>query len=433
VSSGVTARFRRPRRPGSTGGIEMGSEQRTRGLWKEEKGLLESLRILDLTWVLGGPYAGQLLAQLGAEVIKVESPSGDPSREIPPYFFDGDSSFFLSVNRGKSSIVIDLKTSAGLEVFYDLVRESDAVIYGYAPDVPRRLGIDYESLRKVNPRICVGQLIGLHDEGEYVRAPAYDLIVQALGGIMSINGYADRPPARVGYQIADLAGGAFLALGVCGALAGRTATEGSLVQVSLLDCQLALLTWQAQNYFISGEVPQATGPRSPMIAPSEVFAAADGAYLAVSPTGTKFWTSFCDVIGLPELADDPRYVTRIGRLENVEELARVIAERIAARPAEDWLRRFAERRVPVAPVLNVAEAVHQPLARLRNMTEAVTNPATSNSTEFLGNPFKYEKSKPLAYPPQRGQDTAEVLTSVCGYSASKIEELSRDGSIGVGR
>lgn len=393
--------------------------------------MLESLRILDLTWVLGGPYAGQLLAQLGAEVIKVESPSGDPSREIPPYFFDGDSSFFLSVNRGKSSVVIDLKSPEGLEVFYDLVRESDAVIYGYAPDVPKRLGIDYESLRAINPRICVGQLIGLHDGGDFARAPAYDLIVQALGGIMSINGYPDRPPARVGYQIADLAGGAYLALAVCGALAGRTATEGGQVQVSLLDCQLALLTWQAQNYFISGEVPQASGSRSPMIAPSEVFAAADGTYLAVSPTGTKFWTSFCEVIGLPELAKDPRFATRIGRLENVEELAEIIAERFQTKTSADWLESFAAERVPVAPVLNVAEAVRQPLAHLRNMTETVTNPATNHATEFLGNPFKYEKSGPLSYPPQRGEDTAEVLKNVCGYSNEKIAELSQNGSIGV--
>jgi len=395
--------------------------------------LLESLRILDLTWVLGGPYAGQLLAQLGADVIKVESPSGDPSREIPPYFFDGDSSFFLSVNRGKSSVVIDLKTASGLEVFYDLVRESDAVMYGYAPDVPRRLGIDYESLRAVNPRICVGQLIGLHDKGEFVRAPAYDLIVQALGGIMSINGYPDRPPSRVGYQIADLAGGSFLALAVCGALAGRTPTEGSHVQVSLLDCQLALLTWQAQNYFISGEVPQASGSRSPMIAPSEVFAAADGTYLAVSPTGTKFWTSFCQVIGLSELADDPRFDSRLGRLENVEELAEIISEQIRSKTSADWLRRFAAERVPVAPVLNVEEAVRQPVARLRNMTETVVNPSTSNTTEFLGNPFKYEKSKPLPYPPQRGQDTTDVLKRVCGYTDDRIDELSRDGSIGVSK
>lgn len=395
--------------------------------------MLESLRILDLTWVLGGPYAGQLLAQLGAEVIKIESPSGDPSREIPPHFFDGDSSFFLSVNRGKSSVVIDLKMPSGRQVFYDLVQESDAVIYGYAPDVPNRLGIDYESLRRINPRICVGQLIGLHDGGEFARAPAYDLIVQALGGIMSITGYPDRPPARVGYQIADLAGGAFLALGLCAALAGRTATEGSLVQVSLLDCQLALLTWQAQNYFISGEVPTASGSRSPMIAPSEVFAAADGTHLAVSPTGTKFWTSFCNVIGLPELASDPRFSTRITRLENAEELAQILSERIASKSSEDWLQRFAEQRVPVAPVLDVAQAVRQPLAYMRNMTESVVNPTTNNSTEFLGNPFKYEKSSPLPYPPRRGQDTAEVLTRVCGYTEHRIDELSRDGSIGVHR
>lgn len=168
-----------------------------------------------------------------------------------------------------------------------------------------------------------------------------------------------------------------------------------------------------------------------MIAPSEVFAAADGTYLAVSPTGTKFWTAFCEVVGFPELADDPRFSTRLARLEHAEELAQILSERIASKTSEDWLQRFAERRVPVGPVLDVAQAVRQPLAHLRNMTETVTNPVTNNTTEFLGNPFKYENSSPLAYPPQRGQDTADVLEKVCGYSRDRIDELSGDGAIGV--
>jgi len=395
--------------------------------------VLKGLRVLDLTWVLGGPYAGQLLSQLGAEVIKVESPAGDPARAIPPHFFHGDSSFFLSVNRGKAGVAIDLKTEPGLEAFYDLVRVSDAVIYGYAPDVPKRLGIDYETLRGIKRDICVGQLIGLHDGDGYERAPAYDLIAQALGGVMSITGNEGGPPARVGYQIADLAGGAFLATAVCAALAGRTPEEGGHVQVSLLDCQLALLTWQAQNHFVSGVCPGPQGSRSPMTVPSEVFATADGRYLAVSPTGTKFWESFCRLIGLPELVDDPRFATRSARLENVDELSRLISGRLAMRPSQEWLERFAAERVPVAPVLTVPEAVRQPVARLRDMVEEVPHPDAGDSLEFLGNPFKYEDSAFLRYPPAIGEHTAEVLSELCGYDHERISELQAIGAIGVKR
>lgn len=173
--------------------------------------MLDGVRILDLTWVLGGPFAGQLLAQLGAEVIKVESPNGDMARTYPPVFFNGDSSFFLSVNRGKRSICIDLKHPEGKRAFDDLVRNCDAVIYGFTPGVPQRLGIDFDSLRKINPRISVGQIIGLHDDEGHADKPAFDLVVQALGGVMGITGHAGMPPVRIGYQIADLAGGLYLA------------------------------------------------------------------------------------------------------------------------------------------------------------------------------------------------------------------------------
>jgi len=393
---------------------------------------LESMRVLDLTWVLGGPFAGQLLSQLGAEVIKVETPAGDPARAIPPYMFEGDSSFFLSVNRGKSSVVIDLKNKKGLAAFYDLVKVSDAVIYSYAPDVPERLGIDYEQLRKINPRICVGQLIGLHDSDGYARSPAYDLIAQALGGVMSITGQKGAPPSRVGYQVADLVGGAFLALATSSALAGRTEKRGSRVQVSLLDCQLAMLAWQAQNYFISGVIPGPMGSRSPMTTPSEAFRAADGRYLAVSPTGTEFWQAFCRVLGMPEVAEDPRFTTRAARFDNVDALSGLIAARIAERDSEEWLKLFAEARVPVAPVLNVAEAVNQPLAKLREMVETVPHRRTGATLEFLGNPFKYEGRQPLEYPPALGEDTQDVFRKLCGYSDEHIQELISAGAIGTG-
>ncbi|MCX7161052.1 MAG: CoA transferase, partial [Proteobacteria bacterium] len=328
--------------------------------------MLDGVKILDLSHVLGGPFAGQLLAQLGAEVYKVESPEGDYSRTVPPHWFEGDSSFFLSCNRGKKSVVLDLKHPDGKQALYDLVKAADAVIYGFAPDVPKRLGIDFDSLAKINPRIVVGELIGLHDEPPYSKAPSFDLIVQALAGFMSLTGEPGRTPVRAGYQVADLAGGLYLAVGTLGALyKALKSGKGRKVQVSLLDCQIAMLTWQAQNYFISGEVPGATGARHPMIAPSEVFKCADGEWLAVSPTGEGFWREFCKVTGLPDLVTDPRFSTPKARVENVEALAAVLGKAFAAKPAAQWEAEFFAARVPAGKVKDVGEAVGQPVVALR--------------------------------------------------------------------
>lgn len=392
--------------------------------------MLGAARILDLTWVLGGPFAGQLLAQLGAEVIKIEPPEGDLSRAVPPHFFEGDSSFFLSVNRGKRGVAIDLKHPQGISAFYDLVRKADAVIYGFAPDVPARLGLDYETLRSVNPRISVGQLIGLHDEGEYGRAPAYDVIVQAMGGVMSITGEPGRPPARVGYQIADLAGGLYLALGTCGALfKGAREGIGGHVQVSLFDCQLSLLTWQAQNFFVDGTVPGPMGTRSPMTTPSEAFRCADDRYMAVSPTGDHFWRDFCRVIGRPDLIEDERFATRPARSRNQVLLAELLAPVFAARPSQAWSEEFFTARVPAAPVMSVPEALGHPLAMLRSMVEQVPRPQSGNTVGMIGNPFKSSDQETLAYPPAVGAATRAVFSQVCDYLPEQIDALLAAGAL----
>jgi crotonobetainyl-CoA:carnitine CoA-transferase CaiB-like acyl-CoA transferase len=392
--------------------------------------MLDGVRILDLSHVLGGPFAGQLLAQLGAEVVKVESPEGDYSRTVPPHWFEGDSSFFLSCNRGKKSVVLDLKQAEGKQALYDLVKASDAVIYGFAPDVPKRLGIDFDSLARINPRIVVGELIGLHDQPPYSKAPSFDLIVQAIGGFMSLTGEAGRTPVRAGYQIADLAGGLYLALGTLGALfKALKSGKGTKLQVSLLDCQIAMLTWQAQNYFISGEVPKAGGARHPMIAPSEVFKCADGEWLAVSPTGEGFWRDFCAALGQPELATDPRFASPKARIANVDALAAVLSKAFAAKPAKQWEDEFFAARVPAGKVYDVAEAVGQPLAQLRAMVDELPHPQTGNLMRLLGSAFKFADSPKLAYPPALGQHTNEVLKGVCGYPDAKLQALAASGAI----
>jgi CoA:oxalate CoA-transferase len=388
--------------------------------------MLADFRILDLTWVLGGPFAGQLLAQLGAEVIKIEPLEGDLSRRVSSHTteFDGDSGFFLSVNRGKSSLALDLKRPEGRSVMYDLVRKADAVIYGFAPAVPARLGLDRESLHKVNPKLTIAQLIGLHDEPPYADAPAFDLVVQAMAGVMSITGERDGAPVRVGYQVADLVGGLYLALGcVGGMLKSLKQGKGELVQVSLLDCQLAMLTWQAQNYFISGVQPFANGARHPVIAPSDIYPCADGKFIAVSPTGQQFWEEFCVAIGRPDIAKDPRFDHPVKRINNVLALTEVLSDVFRSRPSSEWGAHLFAERIPAAPVNGVAEAVAQPLALLRKMVEPLESPRGAGILKFLGNPIKYEAGSPLSYPPPHGAHTREILERVCGYDAAAIDRL----------
>ncbi len=388
--------------------------------------MLADFRVLDLTWVLGGPFAGQLLAQLGAEVIKVEPLDGDLSRRVSSHSteFNGDSGFFLSVNRGKSSIALDLKRPEGRAVVYDLARRSDAVMYGFAPRVPARLGLDRASLHKINPKLTIAQLIGLHDEAPYEDAPAFDLIVQAMAGVMSITGERDGAPVRVGYQVADLVGGLYLALACVGGMLKSLKTgRGELVQISLLDCQLAMLTWQAQNYFISGEQPVATGARHPVIAPSDIYRCADGKFIAISPTGQQFWERFCCAIGRPEMATDPRFSSPKSRVANVSALTQILTDVFRSATSSQWGAKLFAERVPASPVNSVAEALSQPLARLRGMVEEIADPLNAGALKFLGNPFKYESRKPLSYPPKRGAQSREILARVCGYDGGTIDRL----------
>jgi CoA:oxalate CoA-transferase len=393
--------------------------------------VLDSVRILDLTWVLGGPYATMLLAQLGADIIKVETASGDMSRKIPPYYVDGESTFFLSVNRGKRSVVLDLKHEEGAATFRDLVRHADAVIYNMTPRAPRRLGIDHATLLAVNPRICVVEMIGLHDEGAYATFPAFDLAIQALSGIMSITGEADGKPVRVGYQIADLAGGLYLALGAVAALlrAFRTG-QGQHVQISLLDCQIALLTWQAQNYLVSGKVPGRLGARHPMIAPSDAFQGSDGGHFVVSPAEV-FWKRFCRSIGRIDLIDDPRFATAGARIEHVGALSDELKHTFGTKPAKEWIAMMTRDQIPAAMVNSVADALAEPVVGLRHMLETVVDPASGAAIRFLGNTFKYGGARPLAYPPRLGEHTGEVLREVCGYESARIDALARAGAIGL--
>lgn len=394
--------------------------------------MLSGKRILDLSWVLGGPFAGQLLAQLGAEVIKVEALDGDYARRVPPLLDSGESPFFLSVNRGKQSIALDLKSPEGKQALNDLVRESDAVIYGFAPSVPQRLGLDFETLSQINPRIVVGQIIGLHDKDEWADAPAFDLMLQAMSGVMSITGEEGGKPVRVGYQAADLVGGLYLALGTAAALAKALATgKGEQVQISLLDAQLAMLTWQAQGWLSGGPLPKATGARHAMIAPSDTYLAKDGKWLALAPTGEPFWIKLCETMGRADLPRDPRFATGAARIQNIDALTQELSDAIGTRSSTEWLVLFKQARVPAAVVQNVEEALSHPLTAARDMVQDVARTDSQETVRMLGNPFKFSGMPDLPFPPPFAQDTVDVLQRVAGYSSDRIEALHRAGAIRV--
>ncbi len=394
--------------------------------------MLSGKRILDLSWVLGGPFAGQLLAQLGAEVIKVEALDGDLARRVPPVSETQYSPFFLSVNRGKRSIALDLKSPGGRQALYDLVRTADAVIYGFAPSVPQRLGLDFGSLSAVNPRIVVAQIIGLHDEGEWADAPAFDLMLQALSGVMSITGEEGGKPVRVGYQVADLAGGLYLALATVAALVKALTTgRGEQVQISLYDAQIAMLTWQAQGWLCGGPVPRATGARHAMIAPSDTYLTADGQWIALAPTGEAFWRKLCETLGSPALTDDPRFASPAARIGNIEALTAELGALVATRPAAEWLALFAAARVPASLVHSVDEALRSPLTQARRMVEPVPRPGTGEAVEMLGNPFKYGGTPVLGYPPAFAADTADVLQRLAGYTPEQVTALAKAGAIAL--
>ena len=392
--------------------------------------MLSGTLVLDLSWVLGGPFAGQLLAQLGADVVKIEALDGDYARRVPPVSDTQDSPFFLSVNRGKRSVAIDLKSVDGKQAFDALVRKADAVIYGFAPSVPARLGLDFATLSAMNPRIVVAQIVGLDDKGEYANAPAFDLMLQAMAGVMSITGEQGGKPVRVGYQVADLAGGLYLALATTAALVkALTSGQGEHVQVSLFDAQIAMLTWQAQGWLCGGPVPQATGARHAMIAPSDTYLAADGKWIALAPTGDAFWRKLCNAIGRPELALDTRFGDAAGRIGHVDALTTELGHAICQKTSGEWLGIFNEARVPAAVVQSIDEALQHPLVQARQMVELVTKPGSADTVSMLGNPFKYEGTPFLAYPPGFGADTVDVLRRVAGYTPEQIEALAQAGAI----
>jgi len=398
-------------------------------------GPLSGFRILDLTRHLAGPFASMMLADMGAEVIKVEIPPiGDLVRNSGPYFREGESSYFIVVNRNKKSVVVDLKKPGGKEVLLDLASHVDVVFDNFRAGVAKRLGVDYATLAARDSRIVCCSVTGFGSTGPYAHKPGLDLTIQALSGGMSVTGEPGRPPVRAGIPIADFTGAMMAAIGIQSALLERERTgKGQNVTTSLLAGQISLLSYLASAYWFSGKAPAPAGSGHLGNVPYRAYATRDK-YLTVDGHTEKFWPLFCKAIGMPELVTNPDYADREQRVRNRHVVDTLIENRLSTRTRAEWLAAFDAEGVPCAPVNDVAEALADP--------QVASQDLVIDMQHTLGFPFRaircpieFSAHEALEYrsPPTLGQHTREVLTGLLGYPEARVDALEKSGTVGASR
>jgi crotonobetainyl-CoA:carnitine CoA-transferase CaiB-like acyl-CoA transferase len=385
---------------------------------------LDGITILDLTRVLSGPYCTMLLADMGARVIKVEQPDkGDDTRAWGPPFLDGESTYFLSINRNKESVTLDFKHPDGQALLERLIAGADVLVENFRPGTLTKRGLDYEALSKKYPRLVYCSISGFGQTGPRSTQPGYDAIMQAEGGLMSITGTADGPPVRLGVAIVDIVSGMFAAYGVAMALLARERSgKGQEVDLAMLDATVALLTYQAGNYFASGKVPARLGNRHPSIVPYETFTASDGDFvLAVG--NDEQWRKFCAVARLPE---DERFATNRQRVAGYDALRPFVADRLKEQPRQHWIDALTTAGVPCGSVRNFDELFADPQLDAREMIALVEH-ATIGPLKALGIPVKLSDTPGAVRtaPPTLGQHTDAVLRTDLGLSHDAIADLRR--------
>lgn len=394
---------------------------------------LRDIRILDLSRVLSGPFCSMQLADMGAEVIKVEAPGqGDDTRRFGPPFQGGESAYFLSINRNKRSITVNLKHREGRAIIEGLIERSDVLVENFRPGTMARLGLSYEEVAKRNPRLIYASISGFGHAGEerFSRQPGYDLLIQGLGGIASLTGEPDGPPMKNGVSIADLVAGLYAVQGILLALYAREKTgRGQQIDISMLDAQVSLLTYQAAIAFMTGESPGRMGNRHPTIVPYETFRVADG-YFNLAIGNDRLWQRFCAAIGREDLSSDPDFSTNADRVRNRDRLVPILEGIMARRTCAEWTAILDDAGVPGGPILSVGEVLDHPQVRAREMVVEVEHP-TLGSLPLTGIPVKLSETPGSIRrpPPRLGEHTEEVLEELLGYDREKIGELRASGAI----
>ena len=393
-------------------------------------GALDGLTVLDLTRVLSGPYCTMMLADMGARVIKVEQPGkGDDTRAWGPPFLDGESAYFMSVNRNKESVTLNLKHADGRRVLDALIGRADVLVENFRPGTLDRMGLGYADLARRRPELVYCSISGFGQTGPRRREPGYDAVMQGEGGLMSITGAPDGPGYRLGVAIADIASGMFSAWGVAVALLARQRTgRGQLVDVGMLDSVAALLTYQAGIYFATGRPPGRLGNLHPTITPYETLEAADGD-LVVAAGNDQLWRTFCGVLGLESLADDPRFRTNKDRVGARETLRPLLVERLRTRPAAEWLSELKAAGVPCGGVRDFEQVLTDPQIVERAMVIALDHPA-AGAIRQLGVPVKLGGTPGAVRtpPPVLGEHTGKVLAEL-GYPDAEVARLRSAGAI----
>ncbi|MGG1662131.1 CaiB/BaiF CoA transferase family protein [Brevibacillus sp. NRS-1366] len=387
---------------------------------------LKGIRVLDLSQVMAGPYCSMLLADMGADVIKIEPPlRGENTRRMGPPFVNGESGAFLSVNRNKRGIAINLKEEEGVKLFHRLAKTADVIVENYRPGVVKRLGIDYDTIRLLNPRIIYCSISGFGQTGPYSNRGGYDLIAQGMSGIMSVTGEKGGNPVKCGLPITDLGAGMFACYGILTSLMARERTgEGQYVDTSLFEAGLAMSVWESTEYWYSGEIPQPTGSAHRLSSPYQAFQAKDG-YFTIGADTEHHWPLFCSLIGLSQLVTDERFAENYARMKHLPELVQLVEEKTTAHPRSYWLEQFEKAGIPAGPINTFQEALNDPHTLAREMVHTLEHPV-AGSIKALGIPVKLSRTpgEIVRTAPMLGEHTLEIMQEL-DFSTEEMELLTQ--------
>jgi crotonobetainyl-CoA:carnitine CoA-transferase CaiB-like acyl-CoA transferase len=395
------------------------------------KGVLDDIKVIDLTQALAGPYCTMLLGDLNADVIKIEAPgTGDQSRGWGPPFVDSESTYFLAINRNKRSLTLDIKSAAGQEILHNLVSASDVFVCNIPKEASRkRAGIDFRTLQSLNPRLIYCLISGYGDSGPFAERPGYDLVVQGEAGLMSVSGDPGDEPMRYPVPIADISTGMYATIGILSALFVREKTgQGQFIDMSLMESQSAWLTTLASALMNAQETPQQLGNAHPNIVPYQVFRTKDK-YIILAVGTEKQWQAFCDALGLPDLKKDSRFITNVARTRNRAQLIPILDELFSTQAADCWLEKLKDTAIPSGPINTIAETLAHPQHRARNFIVGLQHPLLG-LVKSMGNPVGLSAT-PASYrlaPPTLGQHTSEVLAEL-GFSENQIDSLRTKGVV----